>query len=92
MAHVNLYDNYEGKWNWKYFSSDPASMKLRAVAQCVAPFEIREDCERAIEWIVIIRAALSLYRTRSDEKTVPHPGLGFDTAANTAEELLIRIL
>ena len=49
QPHFYLYDDYEGKWNWKYFAPDPVSMKIRPIAACIAPFETREDCERAIE-------------------------------------------
>jgi hypothetical protein len=47
--HFYLYDDYDGKWNWKYFAPDPASMKVKQVAACTSPFATREECERAIE-------------------------------------------
>jgi hypothetical protein len=41
--------------------------------------------------IGIIRSALVLYRTRNFEKDSDQPGMGWGKAAETAEELEIRI-
>lgn len=49
QPHFYLYDDFNGKWHWKYFAPDPTSMKIKIVAACESPFESREECDQAIE-------------------------------------------
>jgi hypothetical protein len=44
-----VYDDFFGKWHWKFFARDPKTRLCRTLATCESPFETKEECERDVE-------------------------------------------